>query len=237
MIWFAGERGSMAFALAIKTRSDFDTAGDKFLPFTLLYASITLLLSNIFLQFFINKFGFDNKPEESISVPINGKLKNSNSNLSNNQNLKNINLNNQNIQEMKLKDENSNNIKDLQSSDEEARNINYDTEKPFACFDRIKNFFARIHVKYLYPLVLRENNEDNNGHNSISNTSESQNSKSVDNELDNELGDQFKNSNNNMGGYKRGDTNNGEGSVNTLTISQIPDKINAIDEIDNYDFK
>jgi hypothetical protein len=232
MIWFAGERGSMAFALAIKTRSDFDTAGDKFLPFTLLYASITLLLSNFFLQSFINKFGFDNKPDDTISLPINGKLKNSNSLTNNN---KNINLNIQNNQEMDLKDENPNNIKDLQINEQEPRNINYDTEKPFACFDRIKNWAARIHIKYLYPLVLRENNEDNNNANNIV-SSDNKNCGSEENEVDSEIIGGYKNSNN-MSDYKRGDTNIDEGNINTLTISQIPEKINNIDDIDNYDFE
>lgn len=56
-LFFAGVRGAMAFALALKSKVDFPRHGSVFLVVTLLFISFTLLYSSIFLDFVINKCG------------------------------------------------------------------------------------------------------------------------------------------------------------------------------------
>jgi NhaP-type Na+/H+ or K+/H+ antiporter len=49
-LWFAGVRGAMAFALAIKSKIDFVSAGPIFLVITLIIISFTLLYSTFLLE-------------------------------------------------------------------------------------------------------------------------------------------------------------------------------------------
>ena len=57
MLWFSGERGAMAFALALKSKIDFPNKGREFLPFTLIFASLTLIVTDLTLNKVINKLG------------------------------------------------------------------------------------------------------------------------------------------------------------------------------------
>jgi NhaP-type Na+/H+ or K+/H+ antiporter len=54
-LWFAGVRGAMAFALAIKSKEDFPNVGPIFLVLTLIFISITLLYSTILIDFTLKK--------------------------------------------------------------------------------------------------------------------------------------------------------------------------------------
>jgi hypothetical protein len=183
MIWFSGERGSMAFALAIKTRLDFPKAGDKFLPFTLGFASLTLVSCNCLLGYFIKKFGFDGKNEDiEAQVPFYGNIQKSNittniNSLSNkNTNNNNTNSKEKNEIELKLQDDSTvthykskrlfnNNMHVNDNDDNTARENgvnnytnNYDQDKFVLCFDKFKNHLAVIQEKYLLPLVERTDN-------------------------------------------------------------------------------
>ena len=57
MLWFSGERGAMAFALALKSKIDFPNKGKEFLPFTLIFAFLTLIITDLTLNKVINKLG------------------------------------------------------------------------------------------------------------------------------------------------------------------------------------
>lgn len=75
MLWFAGERGAMAFALALKSMSDFPMSGKTILPFTLCFSSFSLVLSASTLPFIIPKLKLgaetlENKHEEVNSEHI-----------------------------------------------------------------------------------------------------------------------------------------------------------------------
>lgn len=189
MLWFAGERGSMAVALAIKSRTDFRGAGDKFLPFTLGFASITLIASNFLLNYFISHFGFDGSKSkiEDVRTPFNHGKNNKNINITKsstskeNKELQEHHSNDVSISSTNNKNEislnkdlkngdsiivNNNKDKDSfetrkkrKSSMEDYHSFDYDRDKPIVCFDKIKAHLALIQHKYLLPLVEREDND------------------------------------------------------------------------------
>ena len=84
----------------------------------------------------INKFGFDNPINEE-----NSKIDN----------------NNVNKLEVQLKE-----LNESSKVNENEVNVNknylIDNDKIFSCFDKVKNHMLIIHEKYLFPLVLREDN-------------------------------------------------------------------------------
>ena len=54
-LWFAGVRGAMAFALALKSKSDFVSVGPIFLGCTLITTSFTIVYSAFFLDMTLKK--------------------------------------------------------------------------------------------------------------------------------------------------------------------------------------
>lgn len=75
---FAGIRGAMAFALALKSRSDFQNAGKSFLIVTVIFTTITLIYSSVLLDCVLEKCNImDHKAPDSTRAENNcfGKLK------------------------------------------------------------------------------------------------------------------------------------------------------------------
>ena len=76
-LWFAGVRGAMAFALAIKSITDFKLVGSMFLMITLIITAFTLIYSSVFLNLVIQKCDIleicqaDNFTESSIASRAN----------------------------------------------------------------------------------------------------------------------------------------------------------------------
>ena len=54
-LWFSGVRGSMAFALSIKSRDDFPRSGPIFLLLTLMFSLLTILYSSFFMDYTLRK--------------------------------------------------------------------------------------------------------------------------------------------------------------------------------------
>jgi NhaP-type Na+/H+ and K+/H+ antiporter len=54
-LWFSGVRGAMAFALSIKSKSDFPEVGPIFLVLTLIIILFTILYSALFLELTLKK--------------------------------------------------------------------------------------------------------------------------------------------------------------------------------------
>lgn len=59
MLWYSGQRGAMAFALALKSRIDFENKGKEFLSFTLIFSALTLLITDLTLGRIIKKLGIE----------------------------------------------------------------------------------------------------------------------------------------------------------------------------------
>ena len=54
-MWFSGVRGSMAFALAIKSKDDFIENGPIFLLLTLLFSFLSIIYSSLFMHYTLKK--------------------------------------------------------------------------------------------------------------------------------------------------------------------------------------
>lgn len=356
MLWFAGERGSMAFALAIKSRLDFQSAGDIFLPFTLVFACLTLS-GTLFLQCLVSKMGFDNVPTElqEIHLPIiQGKLKdnkdnnninnnNTNSNpnntsiptvLSNNSNENNnisqtkptsndkietnvqaiqlqqvsllsnqgnskisivevscqesnvnadnlLNKEEERIKKNELTNRDLNEYNNNKGSDESVspannnkhrsnssgvnnlskntnknrfynsegptsnntydyylRSFEYDSTKPFSCFDKVKAHLAMIQDKYLLPLVKRYDNEEYNNKHFPTIKISSISSEDIENQNKIRVQSRIKGINND-GKFENEEFSNNEEKdfeKDTIRISQVVSKINDLEEISNYNY-
>lgn len=187
MLWFAGTRGAMAFALALKSKIDFPEAGKQFLPFTLCFASLTLIITDFSLNYVIRKLNIivhkrpssnnlrssidENKDRPKIEISINTSNFDKASKFTVRENYSDFNteinndINNEKSNQVKtannkLIDSNKRSLNNKSSSKSNNSIDKVNTQSFLFCFIKLKQNAYKFHKAYLIPMVERNYNKD-----------------------------------------------------------------------------
>lgn len=163
MLWFSGTRGAMAFALALKSKIDFHDAGNKFLPFTLCFASLTLVITDFSLIYVIKKLNIISKHSLPSTMLTDELPQTNNSYRNQSMNLDKIkvntnkpNENEEKKEEKKSEEEVKNKRVIKRKSSEDLYKVVDNPNSRFFCFVIFKKKLASFHNRFLIPLVKRD---------------------------------------------------------------------------------
>lgn len=131
---FAGVRGAMAFALALKSLSDFKAIGKSVLIVSLVFIAFTMIYSSLLTSYTIKKLNLLDK-----------KSKHYNSN-------KIFELDNEDSLYINVNNKDSYERITFRGSTESKEKL-----VKFELFDRLKLFIYNIHIRYLFEFVKRDN--------------------------------------------------------------------------------